>query len=198
MYKSKTYTAYHYYADDSNGFVNDCLGLSELLVKSTKKSSTRAELLAPGTGKGSGYLFGNTYKKNNEIALDSNWYENEATNPNIGEAYAIIPTVMPGKSIDGSDEYPYHAAAVIAKDGTDNITLEAFAGSGQSRPDFHMYDTQPYSSRSNKRSKTFHEVYMDALTYERIENPSGGGRKRKAPVIREFTPTTGVLRARTD
>lgn len=197
VYSAATYTAYHYYADDTGGFVNDCLGLAELLADSTKVASGRAELRAPGSGgTADGKLFGNTYKQNTDIAQDGGWFTDEATDPAIGEAYAIAPTVLPGET--GKAEAPYHVAAVIAKDGTDNITLEADAGTVRSRPLFDMYDTQPPLARVDANSKTFHEVYASGYTYKRPVNPSGGGRKRKAPVMTPYAPSTGVLRSRTD
>lgn len=196
VYNTHTYTAYHYYADDTGGFVNDCLGLAEKLADSTKVASGRAEFRAPGSGPGEGKVFGSTYTQNTEIAQNPAWYQDEATNPAIGEAYAIAPTVKPGET--GVPEAPYHVAAVIAKDGTDNITLEADAGTVRSRPLFDMYDTQPPLARVDANSKTFHEVYASNFTYERLVNPPGGGKKRKAPVNTPFAPSTGVLRSRTD
>lgn len=187
-----TYTAYHYYADDSGGFVNDCLGLAEQLARSDKAPSARAEFRAPGTGGAGGKLFGDTHAKNTEIAQDAGWYGDEAANPAIGEAYAIAPTVEPEVG-----EAPYHAAAVIAKDGTDNITLEADAGTVRSRPLFDMYDTQPPGTRADANSKTFHEVYVKGFTYKRAAKASSG-KKKKSKVMKPYTPSTGVLKLRTD
>lgn len=190
-YSGATYTAYHYYADDSGGFVNDCLDLGEKLAGSTKVNSARAEFRAPGSGGADGKLFGHTDAQNTEIAKDSGWSQNEDANPAIGEAYAIAPTVVPGGG--DVDEAPYHVAAVIAKDGIDNITLEADAGTARSRPLFDMYDTQPSGTRVDKSSKTFHEVYATGFTYSRATKGKKG-KKGKA----SYAPSTGVLRPRTD
>ncbi len=196
-YAGSAYTGYHYYVDDTGGFVNDCLGLSEKLAMSNPADTGRAEFRAPGSGPGEGKVFGNTYTQNTEIATNGAWYEDEATDPAIGEAYTIVPTVKPGADPYGNVEAPYHAAAVIAKDGTDNITLEADAGVALSRPVFDIYDTQPSGTRIDANSKTFHEVYSTNFTYPRKVTPTSG-KKRKRPVIRDFSPSTGVLRPRTD
>jgi hypothetical protein len=194
-YSGDTYTAYHYYADEAGGFVNDCLGLAEKLARSTKVGSARAEFRAPGLDGTDGKVFGHSYVQNTEIAQDSNWFEDDEANPAIGEAYAIAPTVVPGGG--GVDEAPYHVAAVVAKDGADNITLEADAGANRSRPLFDMYDTQPEGTRADKSSKTFHEVYVKGFTYSREEDAPGGGKKRKK-VTTAYGPSTGVLKPRTD
>jgi hypothetical protein len=48
---------------------------------------------------------------------------NEAANPFPGEAYAIV---RQGETEEGMS--PYHAAAVIARDGNDTVTFETSAG----------------------------------------------------------------------
>lgn len=193
MHNGSAYTGYHYYVDDTGGFINDCLGLAEKLSRSDPNDTGRAEFRAPGNGK----VFGHSYAQNTEIARDGAWFDDETTDPAIGESYAIVPTVKPGENPDGDDEAPYHAAAVIAKDGTDNITLEADAGQNLSRPVFDIYDTQPPGARMDANSKTFHEVYTDNFTYTRLVTPKSG-KKRKRPRREDFAPSTGVLRVRTD
>jgi hypothetical protein len=194
-YNSATYSAYHYYADDSGGFVNDCLDLAEKLALSAKVATGRAELRAPGSGGADGKLFGQSYKQNTNIAQNPTWSKDEEANPAIGEAYAIAPTVVPG---EGSvDEAPYHVAAVVAKDTPDNITLEADAGAARSRPLFDIYDTQPSATRVDTDSKTFHEVYASGFTYSRLADAPGKGKKRKK-VPTPYGPSTGVLTPRTD
>jgi hypothetical protein len=181
VYNGANYTPYHYYADDSAGlFVNDCLNLAEQITGNTKTESTRPETRAPNTGGANGKLFGNTLVDNTIIANNYAWSEGEDANPNIGEAYATVPTVKPVKG-----EGRYHAAAVIAKDGTDNITIEADSGVNLSRPIFDIYDTQPQGTRVDANSKTFHEVY--STNYERTRpDPLGG-----PDTLHQ--PSTGVL-----
>ncbi|MGL5890976.1 MAG: hypothetical protein ACRC3B_13900 [Bacteroidia bacterium] len=179
VYNAANYTPYHYYADDTGGFVNDCLNLAEQLTGNTKIASNGAEMKAPGTGANGGKAFGSTLVQNTTIANDAAWATDESANPAIGEAYAMAPTVKPV----GHDPR-YHAAAVVAKDGTDNITLEADAGSALTRPVFDIYDTQPPGVRVDANSKTFHEVYSATYTFA-----------RGVPAV-NHAPSTGVLRHR--
>lgn len=180
VYSGNNYSAYHYYADDTGGFINDCLNLTEQITGDTKIASSNVEMKAPGTGSNGGKAFGHTLTKNTEIANNFGWSENEDANPGIGEAYATVPSVKPENG-----EGRYHAAAVIAKDGTDNITIEADSSGYLARPIFDIYDTQPPGTRVNANSKTFHEVYSSI--YERTRpNPLGGPNTI-------HHPSTGVL-----
>jgi hypothetical protein len=181
VYNAANYTPYHYYADDSAGlFINDCLNLAEQITGNTKVPSNRPETRAPNTGGANGKLFGDTLVNNTIIANNHAWSENENANPNIGEAYATVPTVKP---VHG--EGRYHAAAVIAKDATDNITIEADSSVYHARPIFDIYDTQPPGTRVDANSKTFHEVY--SATYERTRPDPLGGPDTT------HQPSTGVL-----
>lgn len=177
------YDQYHY--DPSRNFTNDCLAFAENLARGTDVDSTRhGEFRAVGDRPGGAdRLFGVTDAQNVDIA-QGGWVENEAANPAIGEAYATARPVMP---IGG--ETPYHIATVIAKDGSDNVTLEADASDPQRvLPIFDMYDTVPPHTRTDPDSLTFHETYEDTYTSER-----GKGTKRV-----DYEPATGVLRARDD
>ncbi|MEM8934263.1 MAG: hypothetical protein AAGE94_23930, partial [Acidobacteriota bacterium] len=100
-------------------------------------------------------LFGQSDAQNQNIATGS-WAAGQGTNPNVGEAYGITRTRLPNLG-----ETPYHIAAVVAKDGVDNVTLEADAGNqGQAAPIFDIYDTTPAATRINPLSLTFEETYQ--------------------------------------
>ncbi|MEM7677312.1 MAG: hypothetical protein AAF449_15030, partial [Myxococcota bacterium] len=78
---------------------------------------------------------------------------NKNATPEVGEAYAIMPE---GERSGGA--YPYHAAAVVATDGSTTITLETSAGTedAQTRDatlQYHIYSTDPNSGN------TFHDVW---------------------------------------
>ena len=82
-------------------------------------------------------------------AADANFGQNSATNPAIGEAYSTVPKT--GAVLAGCS---FHIAAVVAKDGSDNITCEADAGDvGRTTPVFDMYETNVQSNA------TFHAIY---------------------------------------
>lgn len=181
---SDTYDEYQF--DPGKNFVNDCLGFAENVARDTDTDSVRPEFRAVNDRPmGTDRLFGQTDSQNTDIANGS-WAEDENTDPAIGEAYAITRSVDP---IDG--ETPYHVAAVIAKDGTDNVTIEADASDiGRTEPVFDIYGTVPPGKRtkSKKNSLTFYETYEGGYTSER-----GPKKKRKL-----HAPSAGKLRLRTD
>lgn len=183
-YASATYDEYEF--DTGKIFVNDCLGFAENVARDTDTDSNRAEFRAVNDKPtGTDRLFGQSDSQNTSIANGS-WAEDEDTDPGIGEAYAITRTVDP---VNG--ETPYHVAAVIAKDGTDNVTIEADASDiGRTVPVFDMYGTVPPGSRatSKKNSLTFYETYKDGYTSKR-------GKKTKKT---KHAPSAGTLRLRTD
>ncbi|HEU4432067.1 MAG TPA: hypothetical protein VFR51_01640 [Pyrinomonadaceae bacterium] len=124
-YNGSTYCAYKY-----NGlFLKDCLHTAEELINQkqlqfNKETSSRV--------KGIGLVFGQAKSgKNIEYAkreASDGHPVNERADPAVGEAYAIVGTGNPGK-------YPYHAAAVVAKDGNDTVTLEVSADYTDARDD---------------------------------------------------------------
>lgn len=163
------YAEYRY--DTNRNFTNDCLTLAENLTRGTDVDSGRAELRATGDNpRGAERLFGQTDQQNRTIANGA-WPLGQGANPNVGQAYAITRTRLPQVR-----ETPYHAAAVVAKDGVDNVTLEADAGAQHAAPVFDIYDTTPAATRVNPMSMTFEERYQG--TYG--------------------PPATGVLTRRTD
>lgn len=68
--------------------------------------------------------------------------------PVVGQAYLMI-AMNPGETVMSQ----YHAAAVVGLDGADAVTLEAFAGSGQSVPSTGTYTVGSASS--------FHDYWKD-------------------------------------
>jgi hypothetical protein len=176
------YNRYHY--NPANNFVNDCLSFAENLARNTDANSARAEFRAVGDRPtGTSRLFGQSDDQNVDIAGGS-WVQDESANPAIGEAYAIARTAVPGRG-----ETPYHVALVVAKDGSDNVTLEADASVVRAAPVFDIYDSTPSSNALRAaNSLTFYETYEGAYTSIRRK-----GKKRT-----RHMPSAGVLRLRTD
>jgi hypothetical protein len=76
--------------------------------------------------------------------------------PAAGEAYLIV-------EVGAFKTYPYHAAGVVAVDGTDRVTLEMFAGTRDAKDSerkfpgkFEMYD--------GSAGQSFHGTYANAFT----------------------------------
>ncbi len=184
QYKNSAYDEYHF--DPTKNFVNDCLGFAENVARGTDVDSNRGEFRAVGDRpNGTDRLFGQSDRNNTDIANGS-WAQDEFTDPGIGEAYGITRSVEPVRG-----ETPYHVAAVVAKDGSDNVTIEADASDvGRAVPIFDMYGTVPPGKRkgAQKNSLTFYETYEG--TYESYR---GARKKRK-----RYAPSSGVLRLRND
>ncbi len=73
-------------------------------------------------------------------------------NPQVGQAFAIFPHSPPA-----GGEFPFHAAAVVATDGDQYITMEHFGGAEDaevsSPPGFHIY---------GQGAASFHSEYAGA------------------------------------
>lgn len=118
-YNHATYYAYSY----AGLFLKDCLHTAEELINQRElEFNTQTSSRVKGIGR----VFGQPGDKNVKYAKREQEKGlnpvNEAANPAVNEAYAIVNTGQPS-------EWPYHAAAVVAKDGNDTVTLEVCATS---------------------------------------------------------------------
>jgi hypothetical protein len=111
-------------------------------------------------------------------AFDKYTGTNLAANPEIGGAYTIVTErEMPGFTTKGRT-WNFHWAGVVAKDGSNNITLENYAVSYGSDPDpvkqkenqekaynhvNRAYDFQMYGTK--KEGQTFHEGHLASGTH---------------------------------
>ncbi|MER6812301.1 hypothetical protein ABT299_23805 [Spirillospora sp. NPDC000708] len=106
-----------------------------------------------------GLLFGKSEAGNIRIAEARRGQERTdgKAHPDYNEAYVIVSTVA-------GSVYPYHAAAVVAIDGDDTVTLEVFARGTDARQNdrsaagrFEMY--------SSKGGTTFHSVWSNNVNF---------------------------------
>ena len=111
-------------------------------------------------------------------AFDKYTATNVAANPEIGGAYTMATERdMPGFKTQGRT-WNFHWAGVVAKDGSNNITLENYAVSYGSDPDpvkhkklqikaynhvNRSYDFQMYGTK--KEGQTFHEEHLASGTH---------------------------------
>ena len=95
-------------------------------------------------------------------------------NPEIGESYSMATEGdMPGfSSYPGEKTWNYHWAGVVMKDGTDNITLEAYAvtekyakSKGVSTWNFIDRDWNFAMYGTTDKSQTFHEEHLASKTH---------------------------------
>ncbi len=141
---------------------NDCLMLTEALIKKnlSKLDTKKAHLRAQDDD--TKRLFGNSDKTNVSIATKIIDKRNAkyftSLSPNINQGYSIIK-----REVSEEDEdCPYHAAAVIFKDGKSTVTLEADAGVNElEKPIFDIY-----SPIEGKGLKSFYNTYKDSYTYK--------------------------------
>tara|TARA_B110001452_G_scaffold267348_1_gene276887 strand:- start:6621 stop:7568 length:948 start_codon:yes stop_codon:yes gene_type:complete len=125
------------------GEKNDCLLFAERVSLNNPDYKKDMSVFSVSLGKKT-KKFGFSDKNNSEIvrntrihSIKKNPLHNVEVNPNIGDAYSMVPYDVPiNKGV-----CPYHASTVIFKDGTTNITIEADAGIKTNKPIFDMYST---------------------------------------------------------
>lgn len=128
-----------------NSEKNDCLLFAERISLNEPKLETNSSIFRVESDK-TNRRFGVSDKINRDITnYTKNYYikknprHNVEVNPEIGNAYAIVPNKIPEDGIT----CPYHAATVIFKDKNTNITLEADAGfTKRNLPVFDMYSSK--------------------------------------------------------
>lgn len=116
-------------------FVNDC-GFFAAFLMTGNKDALKGAVLTHSKADPRQKLFN---------SITSTNAPNMRANPALSEAYFMGKN--PASTIEGC---PHHAAAVVAKDGGDNITCEANAGEELDAPIFDMYGTV-------EQSQTFYE-----------------------------------------
>ncbi len=146
------YYGYQYPTKFATPDMNDCICMSESLCTfQVINENVNAEFLKD---KKSDKVFGRKDIENRRIALASNYGPTEQ--PDVNEAYVIVRTILPRNK---QEEYaPFHVALVFAKDGTCDITIEAFAGVDIQRPIFRIYD--PYD---NVYKLSFYDTWKETF-----------------------------------
>ena len=146
--KYKKYTS----TIDLTSIGNDCLMLTEGIIRKnlSKLSTEKAWLRAKDDD--TQRLVGHSDTNNLKIAenlMTKKKYFNKVL-PEIGEGYIIIK-----REVDENDsDCPYHAAAVIFKDGNSTVTLEADSGNESlEKPIFDIYTA--------KKRKSFYDTYAN-------------------------------------
>lgn len=108
----------------SDPFLQDCLHTAEEIIHRVRQGNPRLEF-KPARVVRSRVVTGEDFGGRDEdnVSLATTRAVNDAAAPGLGQAYVIV-----NKNWPQGVEYPYHAAAVVAIDGTDRVTLEVFAG----------------------------------------------------------------------
>ena len=150
-------------------FFSDCLHTAEEIMhqKPLRRGYTRSRIKDQ---QNNNPLFGRSEEENWEGArnVPEEQRDNNA-NANVGEAFSIVQEEDMYEqnrrdNPDGNypDECKYHAAAVVAQDGQDRITLELFGDTTkQGRTDdakYALYNTNP------DLKNTFHQFWSEDFT----------------------------------
>jgi hypothetical protein len=148
---TKEYEAYV-----SEKFFKDCLHTAEEIINAKKLEDKSG---GPASGdfskvSSTGTAFGASDAEN--ITAAKNAQLDDAANPGLGNAYVIVNTKW---TTGGGATSPYHAAAVVAVDGNDRITLEVFANTqdAKARNTAGVYGM--YATGSGSGSK-FHSFWQ--------------------------------------
>jgi hypothetical protein len=170
------------------GDKNDCLLFAEKVALGNPDYDDKSSVFKVESDKQK-RRFGQSDKQNSAIVTYTRTYHikkypthNDEVNPDIGDAYAMVPHSIP---ID-TGVCPYHAATVIFKDGTTNITIEADAGIKSNKPIFDMYSSSDYT-------KNFFTAHKE--TYTQItSDPDNSKINIKLPTVlhlkRDYKPKT--------
>ncbi|MEM7676207.1 MAG: hypothetical protein AAF449_09415, partial [Myxococcota bacterium] len=145
----------YYEFEQAGEYYQDCLNCAEELMVGNQLPYGEAD---QSRVSGGNQVFGTPSEADRgrirTWAQNNPGQSNQRATPAIGQAYAIMPA---GPRSEGG--YPYHAAAVVATDGTSTITLETSAGSQDSTSrgatlQFHIYSNAPNSGQ------TFHDHWL--------------------------------------
>ncbi|MCD0449415.1 hypothetical protein LO762_09465 [Actinocorallia sp. API 0066] len=145
-YDGVKYTSY----EPERRFLRDCLHAAEEIIHG------KALPLGGDYSHVGDELFGRSEADNIRIAEAGRGQPNtgEQANPDYKEAYVIVSTVP-------ASPYPYHAAAVVAIDGPDTVTLEVFARSSDARQ-ADRSASGTFAMYADTGASSFHAVWSSA------------------------------------
>ncbi|MFD4026383.1 DUF4157 domain-containing protein [Streptomyces sp. NPDC058576] len=120
--------------------------------------------------------FGMSDESNRERAADFRGSANRDADPVVGQAYVMV-ALNPGETVMSQ----YHAAAVVGRDGDDTVTMEAFAGSGQTAPDPRTYTIGTAASFHDYWTGGYYSANYPNVTMKTVVLGKRGQGKRVPP-----------------
>jgi hypothetical protein len=99
---------------------------------------------------------------------------NENALPDVGEAYALVNLSVKQDHPHEPFTSPYHAAAVVAKDGNDRVTIEVFA-----RAENAKYSATGSYKMYGAGKQSFHDYWVGEY-YRPPANPDKDSKELKA------------------
>lgn len=142
--------------EPTDKFYADCLHTAEEIMKNSRLVQGGINSKEESTGAD----FGEGIQKNWSVVKGVHGSNsNENASPGVGNAFAIVGNNR--HSYTGGVLCQYHAAAVVAADGTDRITMEVFGNPNKANrtedAKFAIYDTDPMSG------DTFHDAWASSF-----------------------------------
>jgi hypothetical protein len=153
----------------STYLLTDCLHTAEEIM--TGGTLNYGVKVYSKTADAAGNAFGDTPAKNRAIATARAALvtSNAAAAPAVGQAFVIARKKAPG-----GGESPYHAAAVVAVDGTDRFTLEQSASGTDAHKRALEVGSYDVYSDNDAHGKSFHTrhsgTYADGVTFVLRDN----------------------------
>ena len=140
----------------ATSFLKDCLHTAEEIMAGKTFSYEKGGIRSQS--RDSKEAIGVSDAKNQRIALalaKGGGSVDAGADPAAGEAYLIV-------EVGALKTYPYHAAGVVAVDGTDRVTLEMFAGTQDAKDSERKFPGKFEMYGSGAQS--FHNTYAGAFT----------------------------------
>ncbi|MGW4747259.1 eCIS core domain-containing protein [Streptomyces sp. NPDC004290] len=119
--------------------------------------------------------FGMSDEQNRERAGDFQGATDRNASPTVGQSYLML-AMNPGEEIMSQ----YHAAAVVGMDGQDTVTMEAFAGSGQTVANPMAYTIGTVSSFHDYWTGEYYTPHYPAVTMKTVVLVKRGRGRRVA------------------
>jgi len=165
-YNGAQYTEYV----PNSKFLEDCLHTAEEVMHERWLEQGNLNSRVAGTNT----PFGNSDAENIAAATahaGSRMGDNHQESPGVGQAFAVVETDYQGDVPQNESRYPYHAAAVVARDGRDAITLEVSAGEEDAeerdqKGNFYIYEVS--SGEQEHAPNSFHTRQGEYFTRNAI------------------------------
>jgi hypothetical protein len=146
----------YYRWEGSTNFLKDCLHTAEEIMANKTFSYEKGAIHSQSRDSSKDIGVDDSTNKSIASTLSSGKGKvDDKADPAAGEAYLIVETGT-------VKSYPYHAAAVVAVDGTDRVTLEMFAGTTDAKDSERKYPGKFAMYGDGKQS--FHDAFKDSFS----------------------------------
>ncbi|MDH6115956.1 hypothetical protein ABH930_002181 [Kitasatospora sp. GAS204A] len=142
---------------------DDCLHTAEEIMHNAVGELKDGALNSNIRTTGGTLPFGTSDELNRERADAFDGEPDRRAAPVVGQAYVMV-AMNPGETVMSQ----YHAAAVVGVDGDDTVTMEAFAGSGQTAPEPGTYTVGSTSSFHDYWTGGYYSPHYPQVTMKTV------------------------------